>query len=360
MNTAAPSHETLNGTIERIAFENPENGYYILQVDAEGELGHVSVVGTGANLDVGHEIQAVGRWGKHPKYGLQFRAEVIAIRPPSTEEGLRRYLASGMVEGIGKAYAERLVGHFGAETIRVIEEEPERLRSVPGIGPKRAESIREAWDQHRGVHRIMMFLLEHDASPAQAARIYRQYGDAAIARIQADPYTLARDIRGIGFATADRIANRCGIPPGSPPRLRAGVSHALEEAKTRDGHCGLPTEELIRCTCELLSAPAFAVDPEAVRSALGEELAAGRLVEDQLDGQPVCFLAGLYRTEEKIAGRLATLLEGETPVGHRRRRRSDRTRGGEERQEPFALAARGAPDHALAQGICADGRARDG
>jgi ATP-dependent exoDNAse (exonuclease V), alpha subunit - helicase superfamily I member len=229
----------LEGTVERITFRNEENGYTVLRLapDEAGGAEPVAVVGRFPAVAVGERLRLWGQWVHHPQYGRQFAATDFVVVAPSTVEGIRRYLGSGLIKGIGPALADRLVRHFGVDTLYVIEHEPERLLEVEGIGPQRAEAIARGLRQQRAIRQVMVFLQGHGISPAYAARIYRVYGDEAVERVRANPYRLAAEVPGIGFKTADGIARSVGIAPDAPERLAAGLEYALEEAAGRGHVC---------------------------------------------------------------------------------------------------------------------------
>jgi exodeoxyribonuclease V alpha subunit len=229
-------------------------------------------------------------------------------RPPlTTEVGIERYLASGLIRGIGPAYAKRLVKAFGTEVFSVIEATPAKLREIEGIGEVRAKRIVEGWADQRVIRDIMVFLHANGVSTSRAVRIFKTYGQNAIDLVKENPYRLARDIKGIGFLSADTIARNMGIEPTSILRARAGISHALMDA-VGDGHCGLPRKDLIPLAVKLLEIPEAIIE-----EALALEIVEGTVIEDTLDEEPAVFLATLYRAERAIATRLMALLKGATP-----------------------------------------------
>jgi exodeoxyribonuclease V alpha subunit len=305
---AALEREALAGLVERVTFHNPESGFCVLRVKARGQRELVTVVGAAAAITAGEFVQASGTWVNDRAHGLQFKAAFLRAAPPTTLEGIERYLGSGMVKGIGPVYAKRLVAAFGEGVFDVVEQAPERLQAeVAGIGPKRAERIRRGWAEQKVVREIMLFLHGHGVGTSRAVRIFKTYGADAVQVISEDPYRLARDIRGIGFKSADRIAGRLGIEKTAMIRARAGVSYALAEAMD-EGHCGLPADELRALAAGLLEIPAEVVD-----EALALELAGGDVVADEVDGQPCVFLAGLHRAERGVAERLRRLAQGPLP-----------------------------------------------
>jgi exodeoxyribonuclease V alpha subunit len=249
-------------------------------------------------------VQISGSWVNDRTHGLQFKAHFLKASPPTTLEGIERYLASGMIRGIGPIYARHLVRAFGAAVFDLIEQQPARLQEVTGIGPKRAEKIIAGWGEQKVIREIMLFLHTNGVSTSRAVRIYKTYGADAVQVISENPYCLARDIRGIGFRTADAIAQKLGFALTAIIRVRAGISFALNEA-TSEGQCGLPQEDLTKLAVKLLEIPAELIDP-----ALDLELQAGDVVADTLDGRRCIFLARLYRAEQGIAERLRALSDG--------------------------------------------------
>ena len=309
MKQESPSseREVLAGAVERVTFHSEESGFCVLRIKARGHRELVTVLGHAAAVSAGEWITASGEWVNDRTYGPQFRSRFLKATAPTSTEGIERYLGSGMIRGIGPVYAKKLVGTFGERVFDVIETGPERLREVDGIGPVRAERITTAWAEQKAVREIMMFLHGHGVGTARAVRIFKTYGADAVQVMSENPYRLARDIRGIGFKTADAIAMRLGIDKTAMIRIRAGVGHALTEAMD-DGHCGLPAEELLPLAMGLLEAP-----EDLVRTAIDEELAAGSVVADRVGDTPCIFLAGLHRAEHGIAGRLSRIAGGALP-----------------------------------------------
>ena len=267
----------------------------------------MTVVGHAATISAGEWITASGEWINDRTHGQQFKARFLKTSAPTSIDGIEKYLGSGMIRGIGPVYAKKLVRAFGEKVFDTIEAEPERLREVTGIGPVRAKRITDAWAEQKVVREIMVFLHEHGVGTARAVRIYKTYGADAVQVMTENPYRLARDIRGIGFKTADAIAMKLGIEKTAMIRVRAGISFALTEAMD-EGHCGLPTEELIPLAEELLEVP-----PELIRTALDLELSEGTVIADHVGETPCVFLAGLYQAERVIADRLVRLLNGKLP-----------------------------------------------
>ncbi len=251
--------EVLAGLVERVTFHNDDNGFCVLRVKARGQRDPITVIGHAAMISAGEFVQASGSWINDRTHGVQFRAAFLKATAPTTIEGIEKYLGSGMIRGIGPVYAKKLVRAFGEAVFEVIAEEPSRLREVTGIGPKRAERITAGWAEQQVIREIMLFLHSNGVGTSRAVRIYKTYGADAVQLISENPDRLARDIRGIGFRAADQIAAKLGIDKTAMIRVRAGISFALAEAMD-DGHCGLPYEDLIAQTRELLEVPAELVD----------------------------------------------------------------------------------------------------
>ncbi|MFT8421844.1 MAG: ATP-dependent RecD-like DNA helicase [Gluconacetobacter sp.] len=299
--------ETLAGLVERVTFHNAENGFCVLRVKVRGQRDLVTVVGHAAMISAGEFVQMSGRWFNDHTHGLQFKAEFLKASPPTTVEGIERYLGSGMIRGIGPVYAKKLVKAFGEAVFDLIEHEPHRLREVTGIGPKRAERIVGGWADQKVIREIMLFLHSNGVGTSRAVRIFKTYGQDAVQLISENPYRLAKDIRGIGFKTADQIARKMGIAPDAMIRVRAGISYALGEAMD-EGHCGLPIGELLTSTAELLEVAA-----PLIETALALELEAGDVVADSVGEAGCIFLTGLYRAEQSIAERLRACAVGRPP-----------------------------------------------
>ena len=302
-----PRTELLAGLVERVTFHNPENGFCVLRLKARGHRDLVTAVGHAAMISAGEWVTASGEWVNDRTHGLQFRARFLKTSAPSSIEGIERYLGSGMIRGIGPVYAKRMVRHFGTEVFDIIEAKPERLREVEGIGPMRAAKITSAWADQKVIREIMVFLHEHGVGTARAVRIFKTYGTDAIQVMSENPYRLARDIRGIGFRTADVIAGKLGIEKTAMIRVRAGISFALTEAMG-DGHCGLPVKELVALAEKLLEVP-----EALIATAVDLELAEGTVTADSVGDTPCVFLTGLYHAEKGIAERLRRLFSGALP-----------------------------------------------
>src|SRR5262245_37345789 len=237
------TQEVLAGLVERVTYHNAENGFCVLRAKARGHRDVVTVVGHAATIAAGEWITASGEWVNDRTHGQQFRARFLRTSPPTSADGIEKYLSSGMIRGVGPVYAKKLVGAFGEKVFDVIEATPDRLREVDGIGPVRAASILAAWVEQKAVREIMVFLRSHGVSTARAVRIYKTYGADAVQVMAENPYRLARDIRGIGFKSADAIATKLGIEKTAMIRVRAGISYALTEAMD-EGHCGADVQSV--------------------------------------------------------------------------------------------------------------------
>jgi len=309
MSADAPRLELdrLAGLVERVTFHNVENGFCVLRLRVKGERELVTLIGHTPTVSPGEYAAASGTWVTDREHGRQFRAVFLKIAPPNTLAGIERYLGSGMVKGIGPIYARKLVKAFGAGVFDIIEQAPARLREVAGIGEIRARKIITGWADQKVIRDIMVFLHAHGVSTSRAVRIFKTYGPDAVAIVQENPYRLARDIRGIGFLSADTIAQKLGVAKDSPQRAQAGVSYALTEASA-EGHCGLPHAELVQLAVKLLDIPAPIIE-QAIRQELAEET----VIADSVAGQPCVFLAQLYHAERAIAGHVARLRTGTLP-----------------------------------------------
>ncbi|TLQ45841.1 SF1B family DNA helicase RecD2 [Streptomyces marianii] len=300
----------LEGVLERITYANEENGYTVARVDTgRGSSDLLTVVGSLLGAQPGESLRMEGRWGSHPQYGKQFTVENYTTVLPATVQGIRRYLGSGLIKGIGPRIAERIVDHFGAGTLDVIEQEPGRLVEVPGLGPKRTKMIGAAWEEQKAIKEVMVFLQGVGVSTSIAVRIYKKYGDASISVVKNQPYRLAADVWGIGFLTADRIAQAVGIPHDSPDRVKAGLQYALSQS-TDQGHCYLPEEKLIADSVKLLQVDTGLVIDCLAELAAEEEGVVREQVPSPEGGDPVTavYLVPFHRAELSLAAQLTRLL----------------------------------------------------
>jgi exodeoxyribonuclease V alpha subunit len=306
--------QTLQGTLEHILF-TAEDGYTVARLLCPESFEPVTVVGHLPFLKIGEKLRLWGEWTTHPKYGPQFKIHAYEIVVPTTVEGIQAYLSSGLIRGIGPKLAERLTEHFGAQTLEVIDKEPERLYEVPGLGPVRVRKIIEAWEEQRGIKEVMLFLKSHGVSTHLAVKIYKTYGQEATPLLKEDPYRLTEEIFGVGFVTADQLARRLGIAPDSPQRLRAGIAHVLREA-VEEGHVYLPRSELSRRASQLLGVEAAQVEAVLEETSQLEEAPIRREIfeaDEGEEGMEAIYLAPLYHSEVGAAERLRRLLEHPGP-----------------------------------------------
>ncbi|MFI9027516.1 ATP-dependent RecD-like DNA helicase [Streptomyces sp. NPDC053560] len=303
----------VEGVLERITYANEENGYTVARVDTgRGGNDLLTVVGALLGAQPGESLRMEGRWGSHPQYGRQFTVENYRTVLPATVQGIRRYLGSGLIKGIGPRIADRITEHFGTDTLDVIEQDPKRLIEVPGLGPKRTKMIGAAWEEQKAIKEVMVFLQGVGVSTSIAVRIYKKYGDASISVVRNQPYRLAADVWGIGFLTADRIAQSVGIPHDSPDRVKAGLQYALSQS-TDQGHCFLPEEQLIADSVKLLQVDTGLVIECLAELAADPEGVVRETVPAPDGGDPVTavYLVPFHRAELSLAGRLRRLLRSE-------------------------------------------------
>ena len=349
MNTVMKDLEQLRGEVERLVYSSEESGFTICRLVVPGRGDLVTVAGTMPGIQPGERLQLRGRWINHPVHGYQFRADSYSSQLPASANAVRRYLASSLVKGIGPVLAGRLVDCFGDETLRVIDEQPERLTEAPGVGPRRLESIKRAWEEQQEIRGVMLFLQGHGVSAAYSTRIYKTYGQDAVKVVQENPYRLAQDVRGIGFITADKIARQMGIDEHSPHRAQAALEHLLLE-RAGEGHVFTPKAELVQMCQSRYDLP-----EELLTAAVGSLRKAGRIV---LDGEAV-FLRGLYLAERAVADCIRALVA--SPWAAARVRCSGRRGLG---QPPDGSGTdrgteAGGPRGRDAEGLRSDGRAWD-
>ena len=301
--------ERISGSIERVTFHSEESGFCVLKTKVKGHRDLITVIGSAASITPGEYVECVGSWHNDKTHGLQFKSTLLKVVPPSTLEGIEKYLGSGMVKGIGPHFAKILIKAFGVDVFTVIEETPERLLTLPGIGKKRTDKVTAAWSEQKAIREIMVFLQSHGVGTGRAVRIYKTYGDEAIVKVSENPYRLALDIHGIGFKTADLIAQKLGIAPDSLIRAQAGVRHVLQEL-SGDGHCAASHDSLIQEAEKLLEIP-VAILEEAVR----EEVVQENLVQEDIEGINCLFLTPLYRAEIGVANSIKRILDGVPPWG---------------------------------------------
>ncbi|MGF1341619.1 MULTISPECIES: ATP-dependent RecD-like DNA helicase [unclassified Streptomyces] len=300
----------LEGVLERITYANEENGYTVARVDTgrgSGDL--LTVVGSLLGAQPGESLRMEGRWASHPQFGKQFQVDNYTTVLPATIQGIRRYLGSGLIKGIGPVMADRITTHFGVDTLDIIEQHPKRLVEVPGLGPKRTKMIAAAWEEQKAIKEVMVFLQSVGVSTSIAVRIYKKYEDASISVVRNQPYRLAADVWGIGFLTADRIAQAVGIPHDSPERVKAGLQYALSQS-TDQGHCFLPEERLIADGVKLLQVDTGLVIECLAELAEDPEGVVREKVPGPEDGQPVTavYLVPFHRAEISLATQVRRLL----------------------------------------------------
>ena len=296
--------EILEGTIERIVFSGGGGEFTVARLAREGAVEPVTVVGSLLGLPQGARLRLRGSYENNPRFGRQFRVQSYTELSPETLAGIRRYLGAGLVKGIGPEFAGRIVERFGIHTLEILDAQPERIREVPGIGPSRAQAIQKAWSSQRRLREVMVFLQGYGVSPAFAARIYKRYGPAAIARVRENPFRLAFDVWGIGFLSADRLATALGIARDSEVRVEAGVRHALDEAGGL-GHVFLPRSRLVEEAAKLLE-----VEPPLVEAAVDRLGRAGDVAIESTPEGAAVFEVGLFRAEVATATGLLRLLRG--------------------------------------------------
>jgi exodeoxyribonuclease V alpha subunit len=312
--TRAALPATLDAVLERITYANQESGYTVARVATDRSSDLLTVVGPLLGAQPGERLRLSGRWRSHPQYGRQFEVQSYETVLPATVQGIRRYLGSGLIKGIGPKMAERIVNHFGQATLQVIEQEPGRLVEVPGLGPKRTRLITAAWEEQQAIKQVMVFLQGVGVSTSLAVRIYKTYRDEAIDVVRREPYRLAAEVWGIGFKTADQIARSLGIPHDSPERVKAGVQFALSQASD-DGHCYLPESQLVDRATELLGVDAELAGPclaalVAEEGVVAEPLPAtsAMLGDSEASGRAV-WLVPFNRAEVALAAGVLRLLD---------------------------------------------------
>ncbi|WP_086685805.1 ATP-dependent RecD-like DNA helicase [Nostoc sp. T09] len=301
MSTLVEQHETITGVVERLTFYSEESGYTVARLTRSGVKDLTTIVGSFANIQPGQTLQLTGFWRDHPQYGPQFQVINYKETKPASLTGIEKYLGSGLIKGVGPVTAKRIVAHFGLETLEIIENQIERLVEVQGIAKKRINMIKTAWETQKAIKEVMVFLQGHGVSTTYAVKIYKQYGDEAIATVTNNPYQLATDIYGIGFLTADKIARNLGVAPDSEYRYCAGIIHALSEA-AEDGNCYLPQAELIEKVIPLLTTETHQ-PPEAALTKIIKDMALkDELIrESSADKIMNCYKPAFFHTEQNLA-----------------------------------------------------------
>jgi len=312
--------DELQGTVERTTYYNQETGYSVLRLRPRGRSDLVTVVGNLPEVNPGESLRLEGVWITHAQYGRQFKAERCEQVLPATVEGIKRYLGSGLVKGVGPVTAGRIVQRFGADTLGVLDETPERLREALGVGTKRAAAIAAAWKEQKKIREVMLFLQSHGVSTGLAVKIYKTYGDDALKVVQEDPYRLARDIWGVGFKTADKIARDLGLPPDAPSRVQAGVAYTLSQLAD-EGHVYVPEGRLVNEGKELLGVPAEQIEMGIASLGEGTVVRRERLLypaaasssrsqfATQVREEEAVYLAPFYYGEVGVTRRLRALIE---------------------------------------------------
>ena len=307
-------NQSYKGFIDRLTYHNPENGYTIARLVVEGQRERIAIVGAIASIQEGESVEVEGVWTNHPKYGKQFKVEHYKAVYPSTLEGIQKYLGSGLIKGVGPRSAKRIVEHFGEETLDIIDADPQRLAEVPKLGKKRVELIAAAWDEQRQIKDVMVFLQSHGITTGYAVKIFKTYGQEAIQKVRSDPYRLERDVDGIGFRIADRIAQCLGLGRDAPERVQAGIRYLLSEAAD-EGHVYLPTARTMKLPAVgMMELPAvgmmeraveiLAINAELLPPALEALRASDGVVTEDLR----CYLPPLHRAEVGAASSLKRLL----------------------------------------------------
>ncbi len=303
----SPGQERITGVVEKVSFFSESSGFTVLRLKIKEDRDLVTVVGCVAAVITGQHIEAVGCWQNDKSWGIQFKATHLVVIPPDTLEGISKYLSSGMVKGIGPHLAKVLVKAYGMEVFTVIDEHPEQLLGLPGIGKKKLLQIIAGWSEQRAIKKIMLFLHSHGVSTSKIARIFRVYGDDAVAMVSANPYRLIHDIPGIGFKSADQIARNIGIPMDSPLRARAGIGYTLQELSL-EGHCKVPEPMLLEAFRRLLTMPESVLD-----EALRQELSIGTIVAVEEEGKKSYYMVSLFRAETGVAKSIRRIMQGVLP-----------------------------------------------
>jgi exodeoxyribonuclease V alpha subunit len=291
-------NQDLEGVLERITFQNEENGYTVAKVLPKGKVQAVTVVGALAGVQIGELIVLHGSWGNHQQYGRQFEVHSYEVKLPATLEGIRKYLGSGLIKGVGPATAKKIVDYFGLETLEMLDQDPTRILKVPGVGPNKAEIIGKAWQEQQQIKDIMLFLQSHGVSASLAIKIFKQYGDKSIQIVRNSPYQLARDIFGVGFKTADRLAVKLGLPVDSPDRIQTGLLYALGNL-TNEGHCFATREQLLTETLPMLDLAREICAPE-----IDHLIAQQALIEDG----DALYLPPFFQAESGVARKLRKIM----------------------------------------------------
>jgi exodeoxyribonuclease V alpha subunit len=303
-----PEIITLKGAIERVTYHNPENGFCVLKVALKHKKNLATVIGNSAQVMAGEDIEAIGIWVYDKIHGYQFKSHKINMTIPTSLEGIKKYLASGLIKGIGKHFAEILVTAFKEDVFHILDNEPKKVYGLPGIGQKRTAQIVQAWSEQKIIREIMIFLHQHGIGTARAVRIYKTYGDNTIIKLQTNPYSLALDVWGIGFKTADQLAQSLGIDKNSVIRAEAGIRHILNEYSTQ-GHCAITPTELISQCNKMLE-----IEVPIITEAINNELYNKNIIQDVIDDGTYLYLAPLYYAEQGIANSIMRLINSPNQI----------------------------------------------
>lgn len=299
--------EEIYGYVERITFQNPETGYTVAQLQVPRRKDLACVVGIMPALQPGETVRCHGQWKRHLVHGQQFEATAHRVEAPADIKGIEKYLGSGLIKGIGPAYAKRIVDKFGVLTLEVIDKNPEQLRDISGIGEKRAEKIKICWQEQKSIREVMIFLQSHQVSPVYAQKIFKTYGDKSIQKVKENPYHLARDIFGIGFKMADKIAAAMGIEKSSPKRIDSGIEYVLSEL-SNEGNVCFPAQPFVKESESILEAP-----PELIQERIHILYGERRIVLNEFvyEGvlQNFIWNASLFKSELGIAKEIKRLLQ---------------------------------------------------
>lgn len=299
---------TIRGSVERVTYHNAENGFCVLRVALKNRHDPVTVVGNATQVMAGEDVEAVGLWVYDRNHGNQLKANSIKMTIPTSIEGIKKYLASGLIKGIGKHFSNILVTEFKEEVFNILDNEPERVKSLPGIGKKRTEQIIHAWSEQKVIREIMVFLHGHGIGTARAVRIYKTYGENTVEKLQTNPYCLALDIWGIGFKTADQLAQSIGIDKNSVIRAEAGIRHILNEYSGQ-GHCAILPQDLIQQCSTMLE-----IESGVIEQGITNELANGNVVKDIINNEEYLYIAPLYYAEQGIANHLYRLSQDSVKI----------------------------------------------
>ncbi len=304
--------ESILGQVERITFHNSENGYTVAQIKQKSYSSLCCVVGCMPGIQLGERVRCWGDWKNHPVHGRQFEITRFEVEVPADVEGIRKYLGSGLIKGIGAAYAGRIVDRFGAETLKIIDKDPDSLLAIEGIGKKRIETIKNCWQSQRSIRDVMVFLQSYGVSPVFAQKIFKAWGDQSISKVKSNPFALARDIFGIGFRTADLLAQKMGMQPNAPERIDAGIEYVLSQL-SQEGHVCYPVDDFLIQGQKILE-----VETDSIQNRLSSLQQQARIELKELieNGKKTLFIwhRPLFLAELGIARELSRLKKGRSPL----------------------------------------------